>query len=91
MIFEDAHGYRFYSSSLLLLYEGDSLCLAPSPPIIRFIDFANTRVNNADMLPDEGLLLGCRNLKKILFDALDILLSTLLPPLEDSIAPPPTL
>ncbi len=46
----DALGYRFYSSSLLLLYEGDPAA-APQPRV-RFIDFANTRVDSVGG-PDE--------------------------------------
>lgn len=71
-------GCRFYSSSLLLIYEGDPSTDTPELDV-RMIDFAHTSVfhaNHGDNLegvldpdkagPDENLIFGVRNLLRML-------------------------
>lgn len=57
-------GYRFFSSSVLLLYEG-----AADEPVradARLIDFAHTRVEPDAEDPDSSLLFGFHNLVELL-------------------------
>jgi hypothetical protein len=57
-------GYRFFSSSVLLLYEG-----AADQPVradARLIDFAHTRVEPDTADPDTSLLFGFHNLVDLL-------------------------
>lgn len=63
-------GYRFYSSSLLLLYEGDPALRTEHVADAKLIDFAHTR-HLPDPGPDEGLLFGVENLLSYLQRALD--------------------
>eukprot|EP00050_Salpingoeca_kvevrii_P006346 m.288835 g.288835 ORF g.288835 m.288835 type:complete len:387 (+) comp12032_c0_seq1:41-1201(+) len=60
-------GYRFYSSSLLLLYEGAGPTARAD---IRMIDFAHTS-KTSDEGPDEGYILGITNLISQMQDILD--------------------
>lgn len=60
-------GYRFYSSSLLLMYEGEPDCSPRAD--VRMIDFAHTRAGT-DEGADEGLLFGLSNLCRLLREAL---------------------
>jgi len=64
-VVEGQKGMRFYSSSLLLMYDGDLQNDAPRVDI-RMIDFAHTTFEQNDggqsELPDEGYLFGLCNL-----------------------------
>ncbi|KAK1151384.1 inositol hexakisphosphate kinase 2-like [Acipenser oxyrinchus oxyrinchus] len=71
-------GYRFYSSSLLILYEGAEPCLVDSVRFdVRLIDFAHTSsplFSSHDGVThggsDAGLLLGLRSLQGMLGEIL---------------------
>lgn len=64
-VVEGQKGMRFYSSSLLLMYDGDLTNDAPRVDI-RMIDFAHTTFEQSEgaqsELPDEGYLFGLGNL-----------------------------
>lgn len=68
---ERVFSYRFYSASLLLLYEGAESEPAIEPAVdVRMIDFAHTTYcpdgPDAFTTPDAGYLLGLRNLECML-------------------------
>lgn len=58
--------FKFYSSSLLLVYEGASKDLAPCNADVRMIDFAHTQWLDTEAEPDKGYILGIENLIRIL-------------------------
>eukprot|EP00049_Salpingoeca_infusionum_P027091 m.30330 g.30330 ORF g.30330 m.30330 type:complete len:390 (+) comp9272_c0_seq1:155-1324(+) len=68
--------YRFYSSSLLMVYDATAISEFSSHVIVRMIDFANTScyVDGGDPrpeevprnTPDEGYIFGLNNLLKIM-------------------------
>lgn len=58
--------FKFYSSSLLLVYEGASRDLAPCNADVRMIDFAHTQWKDTETEPDLGYVLGIENLIRIL-------------------------
>lgn len=69
---ETIDGYRFYCSSLLVLYDGD---VNKTPQVdVRMIDFAKSIVKNDienhHMGPDSGYILGVTSLINI-FTSLD--------------------
>lgn len=67
-------GLRFYSSSVLMVYEGDPSVRAPPESLVdlRIIDFANTtfggRGDEATNGPDESFLFGLNTLATMLRD-----------------------
>jgi hypothetical protein len=60
--FSNQHEFRFYSSSILLIYEGDEGHPNPLPPIIRMVDFAHTYPMNDPNALDDSYLVGLNNL-----------------------------
>eukprot|EP01095_Lingulamoeba_sp_RSL-Kostka_P002793 TRINITY_DN13710_c0_g1_i1.p1 TRINITY_DN13710_c0_g1~~TRINITY_DN13710_c0_g1_i1.p1 ORF type:complete len:415 (-),score=124.78 TRINITY_DN13710_c0_g1_i1:21-1211(-) len=55
--------FKFYSSSLLIIYEGDDgLSDQISTPILKMIDFAHTHQLTDDFVNDDGYLIGIDNL-----------------------------
>eukprot|EP01102_Stenamoeba_stenopodia_P003700 TRINITY_DN13858_c0_g1_i1.p1 TRINITY_DN13858_c0_g1~~TRINITY_DN13858_c0_g1_i1.p1 ORF type:complete len:680 (+),score=133.80 TRINITY_DN13858_c0_g1_i1:316-2355(+) len=52
--------YRFYSSSILFIYEGNEKL--PANPKIRMVDFAHTFRNADENVRDESYLIGLQNL-----------------------------
>lgn len=60
--------FKFYSSSLLLVYEGDDTL--PPRVDVRMIDFAHTQRSNGDR--DTGYLFGIRYLARILHSVLEL-------------------
>lgn len=71
--------FKFYSSSLLLMYEGASLEQAPCKADVRMIDFAHTQwVKGEDDEIDDGYVFG--------IDTLIEILQTLLKPFSDESA-----
>ena len=69
--FEKIECYRFYCSSLLLLYDGNTIDHYENAPQIevKMIDFAQTRVkeepSNHHVGPDRGYILGIKTLIRI--------------------------
>uniref|UniRef100_A0A5S6QAH8 Kinase n=1 Tax=Trichuris muris TaxID=70415 RepID=A0A5S6QAH8_TRIMR len=70
-VLNDSPGYRFYSSSLLIIYEGDA-CANQSPFIdVRMIDFGHSTCQNFEedpqhVGPDKGYLQGVNSLIQIM-------------------------
>lgn len=62
--------FKFYSSSLLLVYEGAPLDIAPRAVDVRMIDFAHTQRSGGE--PDKGYLFGVQNLIKIMSNVLQL-------------------
>jgi len=67
--FEDNKSLRFYSSSLLFVYEGDICVDNDDVTNLRMIDFCHVRRENGG---DPGYLYGLQNLMKILTDMLRV-------------------
>jgi len=67
---EPLKGFRYYSSSLLFLYDGASTSKNTVEPKVRvtMIDFAHTYCNESKALEngDDGYVFGLNNLKKLL-------------------------
>lgn len=70
--------FRFYSSSLLIIYDGDPHTSAGNPKVnIRAIDFAHTTYETSDVDrtlhkgPDEGYLLGIQTLINVFTSELE--------------------
>lgn len=63
------HHFYFYSSSLLLVYEGALPNVAPPRVEVRMIDFAHTVLSNGNR--DDGYLLGINYLTRILTEILE--------------------
>ena len=57
--------FCFYSSSVIIVYEGDDKCKESSPPIVKMIDFARVRRQRGG---DEGYLLGLNTLVTLLHE-----------------------
>ena len=81
-VLENLQGYRFYSSSILIVYDGDA---ANDSAVLRMIDFTNATmppVGAGDECyaargtpvtgPDDGAVLGLQCLREQLVKALDI-------------------
>lgn len=65
-VVEQRH-FKFYSSSLLLVYEGASPDMSPCRADVRMIDFAHTQWRkDGQGEPDTGYILGIENLIRIL-------------------------
>ncbi|KAA8496223.1 Inositol hexakisphosphate kinase 3 [Porphyridium purpureum] len=66
--------FRFYSSSVLIVYEGDLDAVAKNDHLpvadVKMIDFAHTQ-HNDDRKVDEGYLFGLHNLIQILIQLLE--------------------
>ncbi|KAG7386305.1 inositol hexakisphosphate kinase 3 [Phytophthora pseudosyringae] len=54
-------GLRCWGSSLLLIYEGDQ-SYGPASADVRLIDFAHCQMSSSLDTPDEGMLLGLKNI-----------------------------
>eukprot|EP01096_Ripella_sp_DP13-Kostka_P005036 TRINITY_DN176_c0_g1_i13.p1 TRINITY_DN176_c0_g1~~TRINITY_DN176_c0_g1_i13.p1 ORF type:complete len:403 (-),score=169.14 TRINITY_DN176_c0_g1_i13:1239-2447(-) len=70
----DEPQFRFYATSLLLIYEGAQSSMAPAPtPVLKMIDFANTFPALPSGENDDGYLFGLNNfiaiLEQILLDS----------------------
>lgn len=57
--------FSFYSSSIMIIYEGDDGCKEPSPPTVKMIDFARVRRQRGS---DEGYLVGLETLVTLLHE-----------------------
>jgi len=55
--------FCFYSSSVMIVYEGDGECKESSPPTVKMIDFARVRKQRGG---DEGYLVGLNTLATLL-------------------------
>lgn len=73
-IIENYNGYRFFSCSLLLVYDGQSNGSSSNSADIRLIDFAHTNCNEIfrDFCPregpDDGFLKGLQTISDLLFE-----------------------
>lgn len=69
-VIKQTTGVRFWGSSLLLIYEGD-LQRGTRREDVHLIDFAHCQMTNAPNSPDDGLLLGLRNIIQYLSNTLE--------------------
>ncbi len=81
--------FKFYSSSLLVVYEGASRDLAPCNADVRMIDFAHTQWVDGGTEPDNGYILGIDTLISILKQIIredDECEQTVNPPVQPSVS-----
>lgn len=64
-VLEQTRGLRFWGSSLLVIYEGDTRQSAPREGVY-LIDFAHCQMSAELDSPDEGLVLGLTNIASYL-------------------------
>eukprot|EP00128_Syssomonas_multiformis_P008785 Colp12_sorted_trinity150504_noHs@2320 len=69
-IIEGLKSYRFYSSSLLVIYEGDAN-INSSFVDVRMIDFAHSYCDTESQLPDYGQILGLDSLIRMFSEIYD--------------------